>query len=119
MQIHSISNCCTSKLLIGFGRCSTAGDFGNQPDTYESHKKELLKYIKSAKIHGEGTLIAFTTTSQHKGNAALRDVGFKSDGPFKSRKHRSETILWWLPVYTWTKDMIKDPEEDKEEDEDR
>lgn len=97
--IGSVLNCCSAKLIYGFGGTITAmhGPRGHH------HKGDLKRGIKEAistiRRNGNGLVVAYTNQQQTVANQVLQELGFHNTGKVSKRKHSdTKLIMWWLPL---------------------
>lgn len=101
MQIKAYPNCCTTKVLVGFGETDTS-DWEIRPDnayTVEDIKKSLGKVLNLKRSRGMATVSCITNNEQLAANQALEECGFLSSD-WMSKSNHPETMikLWWFPL---------------------
>lgn len=104
MFLKNYPNCCTAKVLTGFGQTLTA-DHAIRPQGNElpidSIKSEIEADLKSIRLNGYAVLTCITNDQQVNGNQALEEMGFKSSGWMSKDAHPETKIkLWWHAVDT-------------------
>lgn len=102
MQVKNYPNCCTAKVIVGFGQTNTA-DHEIRPVNNELSVGEIKRLIderlNSYSIQQMATLTCITNDQQVNANKALEELGFYSSD-WMSKKQHSETKvkLWWFPI---------------------
>ena len=104
MYTRNFPNCCTAKVLVGFGQTNTADlcirPTGNELPV-EEIKREIESKLRNISRQGYGVLTCITNDQQLNGNQALEEMGFKSSGWMSKGAHPETKIkLWWYAVDT-------------------
>ena len=102
MQTKAYPNCCTAKVLVGFGQTETA-DWDIRPDGNELSVLEIKASIGS-ELNAYGMpnmamLSCITNDQQVNANQALEELGFLSSYWMSKQAHPETKVkLWWFPI---------------------
>lgn len=102
MQTKAYPNCCTAKVLVGFGQTTTA-DFEIRPEgnllTVEQIKAQLGQSLNIQRMEGRAMVSCVTNDKQINANIALEECGFQSSDWMSKQNHPETKIkLWWFPL---------------------
>lgn len=98
MIIHNFPNCCTAKVLSGFGGTLTSFENrGGREPSVQDVKAELGEVLNSPTHLAMYT--AVTNSEQVNTSKALEEVGFlSSDWMEKDAHPETKVKLWWYPI---------------------
>lgn len=102
MQLKNYPNCCTAKVLVGFGQTDTA-DYEIRPAgnemSVEVIKSRLGDRLNTCKNSGYAMLTCITNDQQVNANKALEECGFESSDWMEKDAHPETKVkLWWFPI---------------------
>lgn len=102
MQIKPYPNCCTAKVVVGFGQTETA-DWEIRPEgdglSVEEIKAQLGEKLNSYGMAHLAILSCITNDQQVNANQALEEVGFLSSDWMSKKAHpETQVKLWWFPI---------------------
>lgn len=100
MLIKSYPNCCTAKVVVGFGQTETA-DYGIRPENNELSVEEIKASLGKTlnRMHGMAVVSCITNDQQVNANQALEECGFLSSDWMSKQQHPETKVkLWWFPT---------------------
>ncbi len=104
LYMSDIRNCCTAKLLYGFGGSDTAA-YGRDNNQNEAEMAaDLEEKMRYCQRHGQGLAIVLITDKQVMARKVLEAMGWKLGNESAKRNHGESNLL----LYSWAcKDMEK------------
>lgn len=90
-------NCCTARVLKGFGDGECVYDSGDYMD-HKTRVTRIKRELNMAKADGMGIVTAITSTEQKEGAKALRECGFRSSKWASKDQHPETKIKLWYKV---------------------
>lgn len=98
LDVFDMPNCCTMKVLSGFGQSAHGGLHSrNRQTTEDGIVRDIEEQITLRRQQGMAMLLATTTDEQENANRALRRCGFAhSRFAEKTRHPRTRVRLWYL-----------------------
>lgn len=94
MKAHDFPNCCTAKILTGFG-----GTLLQENGPYDISKKKMEVYLdeqeKVQRLEGKAVVVIATNSQQKRINSVLRQKGYTHSKWMNKSQHPETKVRIW------------------------